>query len=239
MQHISPYSTMALLGILACLATQWFNSAQAGYPKRTVIEIVLLTFLTICAGAGCAVLGYWQNEGIFKLPFREWFENVGLTAYHGMIGGMLFMALGCKVLKLNIRRICSMTMPALAIFFAFGRVGCTLAGCCYGIPTHFVLFGHLFTKFPTAQLESLFFWLLFIALELFIKKRRIAVTILSYSVFRFCNEFFRGDDRGTLIPGSGLSPAQTIAILLVFVTLSALLFEHIKKKRLTKQADNI
>lgn len=230
MIRIDPYYTMAVMGLLAALATQYFNFSQAGYKKTMTAKILFLTFLSFWAGVVGAVAGYWQNEGIFRLPPVEWFEHIGLTAYHGMIAASLFFFLGCKALKLDIPRTFSIAIPSLVVFFAFGRVGCTFAGCCYGIPVSFTFLGHQFDRFPTAQLESLFFSLLFIALQLFIKKRRVTVAVIAYGIFRFFNEFFRGDDRGTLIAGSGLSPAQTISLILIAVTLGVTLYLHLKQK---------
>jgi prolipoprotein diacylglyceryltransferase len=94
----------------------------------------------------------------------------------------------------------------------------------------FYILGHQFDRFPTAQLESLFFSLLFIALQLYIKKRRVVVSMTAYAIFRFFNEFLRGDDRGTLIAGSGLSPAQIISLTLITVTLGAMLYLCLKRK---------
>lgn len=230
MFRIDPFLTMAFMGLAAALATQYFNFSQAGYKKVVTAKILVLTLLSFGTGIACSVIGYWQNNDIFKLPFGEWFEHIGMTAYHGMLGASLFFCLGCKVFKLNIPRTCSIAIPALVIFLTFGRVGCSFAGCCYGIPVSFTLLGHHFSKFPTAQLESVFFSLLFIALQLFIKKRRVTITIMAYSIFRFFNEFLRGDERGTLIAGSGLSPAQTISLALIVVTLGMVFYLHIRQK---------
>ncbi len=228
--RIDPYNIMAFMGLLAALATQYFNFSQAGYKKTMIVKILFLTFLSFWAGVVGAVAGYWQNEGIFMLPPLEWLEHIGFTAYHGMIAAALFFFFGCKVLKLEIHRTFSIAVPSLVIFFAFGRVGCSFAGCCHGIPLSFTFMGHQFDRFPTAQLESLFFSLLFIALQIYIKKRRVVITVTSYVIFRFFNEFFRGDDRGTLIAGSGLSPAQIISLTLMAVTLGAMLYLRLKQK---------
>ena len=221
---------MAFMGLLAALATQYFNFSQAGYKKTVTFKILLLTLLSSLAGVIGAVAGYWQNAGIFRLPPAEWFEHIGLTAYHGMIAVALFFFFGCKILKLEIHRTFSIAVPSIVIFFAFGRVGCSFAGCCHGIPLSFSFLGHQFARFPTEQLESLFFSLLFIALQIYIKKRRMVITVISYAIFRFFNEFFRGDDRGMLIAGSGLSPAQIISLTLIAVTLGAMLYSQLRRK---------
>jgi phosphatidylglycerol:prolipoprotein diacylglycerol transferase len=221
--HISPYLTMAFLGGAACLATQYFNFIRAGSGKKMTVKILALTVICILAGVLCALLGFWLTEGIFRLPPGEWLNHSGFTACHLLLGMALSFLLGCKILKLDIHRTSSIAVPSIVVFMAFGRVGCSFAGCCYGIPMHFSVLGYQFERFPTAQTEALFFWLLFIALQLFIQKHRVTVMVLSYSILRFFLEFLRGDDRGTLIPGSVLSPAQTISLLLIAVTLGAML----------------
>lgn len=226
-----PYYTMAVTACIASLATQYFNFSQAGYGQTMAVRMTALLFVNILVGIGCAVAGFWQNMGVYALPFREWFEHVGLTMLHGAIGAGLFFCLLCKLMGLDIGEMCSVSVASIAVFFSIGRIGCWFAGCCYGRPMVFTLLGYHFTRFPTQLAESLFFLLLFILLQLFIKKRRIPVVVLSYSVFRFFIEFLRGDDRGTLIPGSPLSPAQTIALALATVTLGALLYRRIKINR--------
>lgn len=72
--------------------------------------------------------------------------------------------------------------------------------------------------------------MLFACLQIHIKKRRVMISVMAYAVFRFFNEFLRGDDRGTLIPGSGLSPAQTISLAVLVLTISAALYNNLKKK---------
>jgi Prolipoprotein diacylglyceryltransferase len=232
MNRFDPYSAMAFMGLIALLATQFYNFTQAGWPKRAVVKILFLSLLSVFAAIGFALAGFWQNEGIlFSIPPSEWFEHIGFTAYHGIIGGCLSFLLGCRILKLEIRKTFSVAIPSVAIFMAFGRAGCSFAGCCYGIPVDFTILGLHFDKFPTAQLESLFFWLLFLSLQFFIKKRRVTVAVLSYAVFRFINEFFRGDDRGTLISCSPLSPAQIISLLAITVTLCVTLYQRNRQKR--------
>lgn len=234
-----PYVIMALFGTIACLATQYVNFSQEGYPLKKRLQVVALTFIGILVGAVCSVFGYWQVTGILKLPPSQWLEHIGLTAYHGMIAAWLTFCLGSRILGMNIARASSIAAPCIVIFFAFGRVGCSLTGCCYGKPTYFKFLGHEFFAFPTAQLEVIFFLSLFLSLQLFIKKHRSIKTILSYSIFRFFNEFLRGDNRGTLIPGIPFSPAQTIALSLIIFIAMLLAYSYIKNKRAGKQCLNV
>ena len=139
----------------------------------------------------------------------------GLVFYGGLIGGLIFTLVLCKLFKMNTLRFLDYMTPAIPLFHAFGRVGCFLTGCCYGIPSDF---GFTTTdailkscngvnRFPVQLLEGAINVLLFVFLFVLRKKplkimRRgdiFFAYIFSYSVIRFCLEFLRGDDKGSFI----------------------------------------
>ena len=120
--------------------------------------------------------------------------------------------------------------PALALGHAIGRIGCFLAGCCYGketdsfigvvfdnpdtlVPAH-LQHTHLY---PTQLFEVFANFILFIILaKLYKSQKKDGLTsliyIMGYALTRFIIEFFRGDDRGfTLL---GMYPSQIIALIL-------------------------
>ena len=235
----NPYLIMAFLGGIACLMTQYYNFTQEGYSLKKRLQIVCLTFICIITGVVFSILGFWLFTGILELPPSEWLEHIGLTAYPGMIAAWLSLCLGSLILGMNIAKVSSIAAPCIVIFFVFGRVGCSLAGCCYGRPTHFILLGHEYKSYPTAQLEAFFLLSLFFALQLFIKKYRSVITILSYSIFRFFNEFLRGDDRGSLIPGFPFSPAQTIALSLIIIITLLPAYYYIKSRLMRNRTQTI
>ena len=57
----------------------------------------------------------------------------GFVVYGGIIGGILTAWIYCKCTKWNFLKIFDIAMPAVAMAQGFGRIGCLLAGCCYGI----------------------------------------------------------------------------------------------------------
>lgn len=59
----------------------------------------------------------------------------GFVVYGGIIGGVLCCLIYCKVKKLYFLDYFDLVMPEVAIAQAFGRIGCFLAGCCYGKET--------------------------------------------------------------------------------------------------------
>jgi phosphatidylglycerol:prolipoprotein diacylglycerol transferase len=71
---------------------------------------------------------------------REWVSVVevwegGLTLYGGVVAGTLGGLLMARHLGLPMWRVADAVTPSFAIGTMFGRVGCLLNGCCYGVPT--------------------------------------------------------------------------------------------------------
>jgi phosphatidylglycerol:prolipoprotein diacylglycerol transferase len=107
--------------------------------------------------------------------------------------------------------------PGIAAGQAIGRIGCLMAGCCYGKPTD-LPWAITFTSphalaplgkalHPTQIYHSLAGVVTLIILLLVrprLKKpgQLFALLLILYSIFRFCIEFFRGDFRGYLGPFS-------------------------------------
>ena len=113
-----------------------------------------------------------------------------------------------------------------------GRLGCLLAGCCFGRPTD-VAWAVTFTDpianlnvgtplniplHPTQVYESaagLIILLLLLGLERRgrpFQGRTFWLFVLFYAISRFIIEFYRGDDRG--MPLGGLSTSQLISLVL-------------------------
>ena len=105
-----------------------------------------------------------------------------------------------------------MTVPGLAIAQGFGRIGCFLAGCCYGAKTDLPI-GVVFPVnslapagihlHPTQIYSSIFDFILGIFLLYYSKKQRkdgkiLGMYLMVYSVGRFLVEFLRNDPRGNV-----------------------------------------
>jgi len=117
--------------------------------------------------------------------------------------------------------------PGIAAGQAVGRIGCLMAGCCYGKPTD-LPWGITFystsslaplgkTLHPTQIYHSLAGLITFIILLLAGRKLKksgqlFALLLVFYSIFRFHIEFFRGDFRGYLGPFS-VTQWVTVVIL--------------------------
>ena len=117
-----------------------------------------------------------------------------------------------------------MILPSVALAQGFGRIGCFLAGCCYGKETESV-FSVIFQNseyapnhvalIPTQLYSSGLDFLHFLLLLLIARNKKAdgqvtACYLIFYSIGRFVIEFFRGD----IIRGSVgiLATSQFISI---------------------------
>ena len=153
------------------------------------------------------------------------FQN-GFVVYGGIIGGILGGYFYCRYKKWNFLEYFDLVIPQIALAQGIGRIGCFLAGCCYGKETKSGL-GIIFhnsayapngVKLVPTQLFSAAFDIgLFAALLLLDKKKKghgqvAGAYLVLYSVGRFIIEFFRGDlERGAV---GALSTSQFISIFL-------------------------
>lgn len=170
--------------------------------------------------------------------------QAGGVFYGGLIAGI---AVGIWYMRrhgLPVWKVADVTAPAIAIAHAFGRVGCFAAGCCYGVPTD-LPWGATFTDsysgtlvgvplniplHPTQLYSALGNLAIFAGLLWFYRRKKFDgqvfwVYVLSYGVFRFVVEFWRGDPRGALF-GGALSTSQFVAILMVTAALGMLARLH-------------
>ena len=120
-------------------------------------------------------------------------------------------------------------IPALTLGHGVGRLGCLLAGCCFGKETDmwWGIFMHGHYRHPTQLLEATGL----ILLGLYFLKSHVEKNILLiryliiYGVLRFGVEALRGDEvRGLWGP---LSTSQWLSLLLITVGL-CLKFKSIK-----------
>ncbi len=170
----------------------------------------------------------------------------GMVFYGGLLCVILFLYIYCKRVKLPVRRYMNIMTVTFPLFHFFGRIGCTLSGCCYGIEYHGALAIHYptalitegvndhladFSRFPIQPLEAVLELILFIVLLILYVKKEDAVSItsiylISYSVIRFLDEYLRGDVvRGILGP---FSTSQWISLAILIGTI---IFLIIPKKR--------
>lgn len=81
---------------------------------------------------------------------KEYFQMVmqsGYVFYGGLIGGIGLAYLGGRLHKIQTSDYLKTVVPCLPLAHGVGRIGCHLAGCCYGIPYNG--FGHVIYHVPS------------------------------------------------------------------------------------------
>ncbi|MCC8049898.1 MAG: prolipoprotein diacylglyceryl transferase [Clostridiales bacterium] len=228
---LSSYSVMAFIGGFAAMIFIYFRLRKYEIQFSEFIKM-----LALCV-AGC----YAGSKILFALTQIPWlisnFSIINLLllipesgfVFYGGLFGVVFVLLFYTRKDLDLRkRVFRLATPAFPLFHGFGRIGCFLAGCCYGIELNqtITLFGILeINRVPVQLFESSFEFLMF-AVLLFIENHNWAndllrVYLVSYAAFRFAIEFFRGDEvRGSLF---GVSTSQWISIIVLAYYLFQLL----------------
>ena len=121
-------------------------------------------------------------EHAAELSFYDWMQLLfsgGMVFYGGLYGG-LFMAMRyCRRYGADFRLYGSFFAPLIPLFHAFGRVGCFLAGCCWGVECGW---GVVYTEslsapngvslLPIQLIESACLLALFVALLLIDRSQR-------------------------------------------------------------------
>ncbi len=214
--HIGPitiygYGLMMAVGIVAAFLVAMKRAKKYGTDEDTVF------YLGIWAGIGGLVgakVMYWIVELPTYLANPKLFLNVadGFVVYGGIVLGIFTGWLYTRRKHLNFFKMFDLVMPSIALAQAFGRIGCFLAGCCYGKETasacHIVFKNSQFAPnnvklIPTQLMSSALNFLHFGVLLGFARKKRYdgqvgSLYLILYSIGRFAMEYFRGDPRGSV-----------------------------------------
>ena len=181
-------------------------------------------------GYGCAVLLQafynFMAGGRFEIT-----ESTGATFYGGLIGGtvlfiVIYFVVGHflfkdKYHKSHLRTASDIAPACICIAHGFGRLGCLMAGCCYGAKCdawYCIEMVNLGYKVVPVQLfEAIYLIGLSIVFLLLFKKGKkylMPVYMIAYALWRFVAEILRNDYRGETVVDF-LTPSQFVSVLLL------------------------
>ena len=229
---------MIFLGVIAASVIFFIYLAKNGVDKKSFLDLSIVIIVTIIVGIIFAILVENVYEAIKASinglsPHWTW----AMTFYGGLVFGIPGFILMYRFYYLRnnppiFKKILVIAPGCVAIGHGFGRIGCFLSGCCYGIHTGTSLdinFPGIGEHLPTQLIEMTFLFILGALLLVFAFKHYTNYTaviyLFAYSIFRFAIEFFRGDERGQLV---GLSPSQYLCIIL-FLGAGLLIYLYKKK----------
>ncbi len=207
-----------LVGTILAVLLSWLLRKKSaldwnGEFVDAIIAAVLLGFV------GMKILYWIVTPDVFKTAFQNGvFQGIlsllmeGMVFYGGLIGGILGIALTARKKKKNFFEFTDLMAPCFCVAHAFGRIGCLLVGCCYGLETGEISQFGLCTyngacavkyldgamRLPVPLMETIFLLVLCVVLVLIYRKeKRLGTTtgwyLILYAIWRFVIEMFRGD----------------------------------------------
>lgn len=238
---LASYNVFAGIGMIFAFLCMENQLNKQNTPDKDISVIYISAVVSLLAGFAGAFLFDAMALGKFGM-----IEGVGLTFYGGLIGGGLSFIICSVLFKIRILHTLNVLTPSVVLAHAIGRVGCFLAGCCYGAPTD-LPWGIVFpeTSFPSIQYhaaplhptqlyETFFLLALFcVLIRTAVFQYRVTAYLLLYGLFRFFIEYVRADERGVIAGQTWFSPSQIISMGLVAVGI--LLLCHKQKFCLQEQ----
>ena len=233
-KEVAAYGLMALLGCIAAMGFALWRCSKTGVRRDD--ELYLIAFGAIGALVGAKVLyqaahlsELWEYaDVIFANPENFMlYLGSGFVFYGGLVGGVIGVIVYARFFGQNTVKLAETFVPGIPLFHFFGRIGCFMAGCCYGIPydgPFSVTFKNAIgapagvALFPIQLVEAAANMVTFAVLLIFERKARrplpsFGLYLMIYGAERFVFEFFRGDlERGIFL---GISTSQWISLVLV------------------------
>ncbi len=227
------YGVLLAAAYLLGLKLAMVRARRAGLDPARVMDLGIYIIISALVGAKLMLLVV--DFRYFASNPRELLDLLrsGGVFYGGLILAVVVAFWYMARHRLPLWRTSDMFAPGIALGHVVGRLGCLLAGCCFGRPTELpwaITFTDPFAAsnvgtplnvplHPTqlyeagAELAILLFLLATETRGKTFPGRTFWGYLLLYGVSRFVIEFFRGDDRGMVF--DTLSTSQFVSVLLV------------------------
>jgi len=229
--------------VIGFLLGFWLADRRAGkYGISRVTLFDLALYLLLAGVIGGRIVFILLNIPLYiHNPLQMiaiW--NGGLSFYGSLGAGVLTTLLFCKRRGIGFYQMADLLTPSLALGYAFGRIGCFLNGCCYGVPTTLpwgVRFPDVFFGEPVhpVQLYAFAANLLFMFILLWFDREKKKVPgqtfvlyMLLYAFYRFFAEILRrGATAQTIL--DGITQGQVASVILFLI--GAYLWTRLTRKR--------
>ena len=226
---IHTYGLLVAVGFVAGLSVTIRLGKDQGIGSQQVLD---MAFFMAAAGLVGSRLLYvamkWEYFGSHPIDILMIWRG-GLVFHGAVLGAILALFWYTRKRDLSFWDAGDLWAPGTALGLAIGRIGCFMAGCCYGKPTDHpfaVVFTHPESLaplnvpiHPTQLYASALSVTIFVILIFIHRKKKYAGQVvlwfmLLHSFARLVVERFRGDDRG-LIAATQMTPTQLTAILIL------------------------
>ena len=221
------YSILITVGLIACMILIRVLSDKRGLSAKWQNFILVTMVFAVVIGYGSAVvfqaLYNMERDGGFHIT-----KSTGQTFYGGLIGGavaflLIYFGVGYPLFRdnehlRNFPDLMSIAACGVTVAHGFGRLGCLMAGCCYGRATdawYGIEMVGIGKRIPVQLFEAIFLFLLCGWLVIrYCEGRRCGMPLymMLYGTWRFFAEYLRDDYRGNSLV-SFLTPSQLISLV--------------------------
>jgi phosphatidylglycerol:prolipoprotein diacylglycerol transferase len=234
------YGVLLAAAYLVALQMAVVRARRRGIDGTRIMDLGI--YLIIAALVGAKLMLVVVDFDYFVTQPREILSLVraGGVFYGGLLAALAVALVLVRRYQLRIWATADLFAPGIALGHVVGRLGCLMAGCCYGTPTN-VPWAITFTNplaaanvgtplgvplHPTQLYDAGAELLIMIALLVTERRgrpfegRTFWLYMLLYGISRYIVEIFRGDDRGTMF---GFSTSQFVSLLVVPLALVMLI----------------
>lgn len=220
--NIYSYGVMVALGFSLAALLICRNASKFDLDKDKMLDMTIIILISGIIGARVFyVLSNFKYYLTKPLEIPD-LSKGGLVWYGAFLSALAAAVWYSKKNRMKSWSVADLLAPYIALAHAFGRIGCFLNGCCYGIEVSGVTsLGVIFPndhaiRYPTQIYSSLVLVLLFAVLRAWQERRHFEGEIFLaycalYSLERFFMEFLRGDNPRIFM---GLTLFQLISIVI-------------------------
>lgn len=132
---VPSFGAMVMIGFLGGLWWMTRRAVKAKQDPDIVLNLGFISLIFMAVGArSFYVIHYWDTQ--FKYNPGQIFNlrSGGFEFYGGLLGAFIPSVLYIWYKGLSLRLWTDLVAPSLLFGMGVGRIGCFLAGCCYGAP---------------------------------------------------------------------------------------------------------
>lgn len=244
---IYTYGFMVALAFLVGMIWVSREAKRVGEDPAKAMDLAFYIIVAAIIGSRLLHVAVSERDRFLQNPimfFKIW--EGGLVFYGGLIGAVLVAVWYMRRHKLSFWIYSDIFSPAIALGHVFGRVGCFMAGCCYGrLVDHLAWYSVTFPAnpysfaptgvplYPTQLMEAAGELAIFGILLVFRRFKRfdgqlLATYLIAYAILRSFVEYFRGDTSRGFIIEPWISTSTFISILM-FITGLIIYFKKWRK----------
>jgi phosphatidylglycerol:prolipoprotein diacylglycerol transferase len=242
---VHTYGALIAIGFIVGLLIAIRTGKRNGIDSQKIMDMGLLLIISGVIGSRITyILMNFSEYSANPLNMLKLWEG-GLVFSGGLLAAIISIFFYLRHHKLDFWRVGDVWAPALAIGQAIGRIGCFMAGCCYGKEFHGFC-SVVFTDpksiaplniplHPTQLYDSFGSFIIFAILMVLSARKQFQGQVflwflIMHSTARLVIEKFRGDDRGIFL-GTNWTVTQFLAIVILISAISALFYLKSKHEK--------